>query len=107
MKPMSEAAKDMSKAIEYMNEHGWNQGNYVGAGGSVCMEGSLILSGGSISARGTQIDALSQAFEEQHPGRVEDHHIPTFNDHPYTTYSDVKRVMQRALVLLIQEGATS
>ncbi len=114
MKAMSEAAKGMSKAIEYMNEHGWCQGGSAqGPKVQACIMAALDMVGRPVKGnRNTPEEAaLGVAIRSEFPAhyKCEGHVgiVTSFNDHPDTTRADVDKVMQRALVLLIQEGATS
>ncbi len=107
MKPMSEAAKGMAKAIRHMNEYGWCKGLDEGPNGEVCIGTALSRSGTpfQIGTETPEKTALYKAMRKL-PVREMAHYrnaIPAFNDHPDTTYADVKQVMERALVLLIQE----
>jgi len=100
MKPMNEAAKDMAKTIQYMNEHGWCKGSYI-RNGEVCMVGAILHGSGSID-RAILYKALTFSWLELFPKRFTGG-LTSANDHPDTTRADISKVMDRALVLLIQE----
>ena len=107
MKPMSEAAKGMTKAIEYMNEHGWCKHALKNEAGEVCIYGAFDYSDSTVFS--TELSApVSLAIKELRPNLPYSRcglGIVEFNNHHNTTYEDVKKVMQRALVILIQKDA--
>ncbi len=110
MKLMSEAAKGMAKTIEYMNEHGWCKSLLQNSLGETCVRGAFLEANGDAMFYIDVFGALDSASKELYPERVGDNWgapAVLVNDHPDTTRADVDKVMQRALVLLIQEGATS
>jgi len=100
MKEMSEVAKDMTKAIEYMNDHGWCKNAFKNDKHEVCIFGGFMYSHSDINKL---FKATSSAIEELWPGRKGRGGVTTFNDHPDTTRIDVDKVMERALSIIIQE----
>ena len=105
MKPMNEPAKRMVKAIEYLTKHGWCPDEASNNAGKVCLLIAMLKVGIGSGSEDPCIQAVSNVIQNLYPAHYRENDIGHFNDHPNITRADVDRVMQHALVTLIQEGA--
>lgn len=98
------SANPFTTAAEYIRQHGWYQGDMVGADGSACAMGAIGLATRYLDAAGEVRDgatgsddwmrAISLA-EKLLPEGVPLQSISLFNDNPATSEEDVLLLLKR------------
>ena len=82
------------KILDRLREKGWIKGRLGTAGGPNCMAGAGLFQGLKCKA------LILSIIREQYPDRSTfpewEVTIPSFNDHPDTTFADVERVLEKA-----------
>jgi hypothetical protein len=71
----------------------WHKGSLDGPGESMCLIGACMSALTRLA-----IGPIVEVVGEQYPDRVRAYYkaIPSFNDHPDTTWADVERVLDKA-----------
>lgn len=101
---MMETDNPFEKVLDRLREKGWRKGDYGPKSGPNCIVGGLLeITGMTIresylSPEKVMLDSIvtEQFWERAVRGRMT--HIPNFNDHPDTTFSDVEKVLEKAAV---------
>lgn len=101
---MMETDNPFEKVLDRLREKGWHKGDYGFASGPNCLVGGLLFATGmniQESCNSPESETLDKIVMEQYWGRAirgSMTHIPNFNDHPDTTFTDVERVLEKAAV---------
>lgn len=101
---MTETDNPFEKVLDRLKEKGWRQGDYGPKQGPNCLVGGLLVVTGkkvheSYGSKESQL--LDKVVTEHYSDRAivgNMTHIPNFNDHPDTTFTDVERVLEKAAV---------
>lgn len=89
---ISETARQLISARDYMAEHGWCQKNLQDPEGRVCMDGALRQTGASIAS----LEALRRAIGSG--SYFQDYaSVHRFNDWPGRTEAEVLAMWDRAI----------
>lgn len=88
----------LPEALALLREKGWCKGTAQNFRGEHCIIGAINHLGisGSILLLLHDVAAVERVITEQYGGAYQD--VPDFNDDPVTTFADVERVMEKAIL---------
>jgi hypothetical protein len=88
------ASELLNAAADYIEKHGWQQGELGHVGGPVCILGSLIYADGSSNSRAID-QSVTLIRDRIGGGKLS---VAAWNDHPDRTLKDVLRTLRLAAI---------